>query len=350
MNERVSNIRKILDNEGVDCLLIDSPYDVLYILEINQSFNYVELNIVLLLSKDEIYLISNPLAVPFIKEFLPQRINLIEAEVSSFKKNHFRYIKEIREIIGSKKFKKIGLTSAQYIDISENCVRMRNPIQLMAAVKDENEIELLRKSSSILKNVYSKLKDKISEGIGEIELRNIIDVELHKEGIERRAFPTKVAFGKKTSNLFPVSTMQTLNKGDIVLIDFGGVYKGYIAEMARTFVYGDAEAKYTEIYDIVSTIYKKVIEFLKPGVVASAVDTLVKDYLNEVGHIQYFYQPLGESTGIIKGGITLAPGSNEILKQGMTFVIEPALYIPDWGGIKIKDTVLITENGAITLT
>jgi len=216
MNERVNNIRKILDKEDIDCLLIDSPYDILYILGINQSFNYVELNIVLLLSENEIYLISNPLIVPFIKDFLPQKIKVIEAEVSSFKKNHFRYIKEIREIINSKKFKKIGLTSAQYIDISERRIRMRNPVQLMAAIKDEKEIELLKKSSSILKNVYSKLKEKISEGIGEIELRNIIDVELHNEGVERRAFPTKVAFGKKTSNLFPVSTMQKLKKGDIV--------------------------------------------------------------------------------------------------------------------------------------
>lgn len=350
MNERIGKIREYLKKEEIGCLLVDSPFDIFYLLHINQSFNYVELNFILLITQSKIFLISNGLTLSLIKEYLPEDIEIIEAETSSFLENHFRYIKEVREVVSKEEFGKIGLTSAQYIDVSDRCVRVKNPIPTLAAVKTDEEIEFIRKSASILKNVYKKIKNNIVQGCGEIELRNIIDVELHREGSERRAFPTKVAFGKKTANIFPVSTMERLKNDDIVLIDMGGVYKGYIAEMARTSFNGKEDAKYNEIYNIVLTVYKKMKEFLKPGIMASAGYAVVREYLNEMKHIQYFYHPLGESTGLVKGGISLAPDNQEVLKSGMVFVVEPALYLPGWGGVKIKETILISEDGSEELT
>jgi Xaa-Pro aminopeptidase len=350
MNERIKKVYEYLDHENIDCLLLDSPFDILYLLHINESFNYIELNTVLLITKEKNVMISTPLTLPLLKEYLSQEIETIECSTTSFVKNRYRFVEEIKAFIDSQKIKKIGLTSVQYLDISKNCVRVDNPVPYIAAVKSDEEIGLIKKSSQILMNVFENIKDHISKGCGEIELRNSVDVELHKEGIERRAFPTKVAFGKKTSQLFPVSTMDTLGEDDMVLIDIGSVYKGYIAEMARTIFFGELTAKQREIYDIVFTGYQKMKDFLKPGIVASAVDEIVRGHFRDLGHDQFFFTPLGESTGMVKGGITLAPNNKEVIKPGMVFVVEPGLYLPDWGGIKIKETILVTEDGIEELT
>ncbi|MCK4585153.1 M24 family metallopeptidase [candidate division WOR-3 bacterium] len=350
MNEQIEKIREYINEEKIGCLLIDSPFDILYLLHINQSFNYIELNFILLLTPDKVILISNPLTLSLIKEYLPEIVEVIEAETTPFIENHFRYIKEVRDVIEKEKVERMGLASVKYIDVSDRCVRVENPIPYFAAVKTDEEIEFIRKSASILRNVYKRVKDKIVNGCGEIELRNIIDVELHQEGSERRAFPTRVAFGKKTANIFPVSTMERLRDNDIVLIDMGAVYKGYIAEMAKTLFYGETDVKQQEIYNIVLSAYKKMKEFIKPGIIASAADAVVRNYFEEMGHAQYFFHPLGESTGLVKGGISLSPNNQEVLKSGMVFVVEPALYLPDWGSVKIKETILIKEDGIEELT
>lgn len=350
MNERIEKIRKYLEEIKIRCLLVDSPFDMLYLLHINQSYNYIELNCILLITHKKIFFISTPLTLSIVKEYLPESVEIIQAETISFVDNHFRYIKEVREIMEKEKIERIGITSAQYIDASDGCVRVENPIPSLAAVKTDEEIEFIRKSAAILRNVYKKVKAQIVEGCGEIELRNIIDVELHKEGSEKRAFPTKVAFGRKTANIYPVSTMERLKKNDTILMDMGSVYKGYIAEMARTLFYGESDAQQNEIYDIVLSAYKKMKKFIKPGIIASVADGVVRDYFKEMGHSQFFFHPLGESTGLVRGGISLAPNRQEVLKSGMVFVVEPALYLPDWGGVKIKETILITDDGIEELT
>lgn len=346
MNERIEKVRAYLKEENLGCLLVDSPFDALYLLHIEQSFNYIELNLVLLITSGDIFLFATPINLSPIEGHLPGNIRLVEVDTSIFVTNRSRYLHEIRQIIEREHLESIGLTSVQYVDVSDKCVRVENPIPFIAAIKTDDEIHHIEKSASMLKTVYRNIKDEIQTGCGEIELRNRIDIELHHAGSERRAFPTKVAFGKKTSTIYPVSTMDKLQENDIVSIDMGGMYRGYIAEMARTIFHGEVDATAQAIREIVLTAYRKVLDFLKPGIVASSVDAIARDHFREMGHDQYFYHVLGESTGLVKGGISLAPGEQSVIRPGMVFVIEPALYVPGWGGVKIKETVLITEEGA----
>jgi Xaa-Pro aminopeptidase len=345
MNERIEKIRSYLREEKLGCLLVDSPFDILYLLHIEQSFNYIELNLVLLITADNLFLIATPISLSAIEEYLPEPMNVVEADTSIYVANRSRYLKEVHDIIEKEQLESIGLTSVQYVDVSDKCVRVENPIPFIAAIKSEEEIQYIQESASILKTVYQKIIPEIKTGCGEIELRNRIDVELHNAGSERRAFPTRVAFGKKTASIFPVSTMDRLKEHDIVTIDMGGMHRGYIAEMGRTVFHGEIDATAKTINEIVLTAYQKVIDFLKPGIVASSVDAIARGYFEEMGHSQYFFHVLGESTGLVKGGIALAPNDRSVIKPGMVFVIEPGLSIPGWGGVKIKETVLITEEG-----
>ncbi len=345
MNERIEKVRTYLYEEKLGCLLIDSPFDILYMLHIEQSFNYIELNLVLLITAQELFLIATPISLSAVEEHLPENIHTVEADTAHFVANRSRYLHEVYDIIEKENLESIGLTSVQYVDVSDKCVRVENPIPFIAAIKSDEEIQYIKKSASILKTVYQKIKDEIQTGCGEIELRNRIDIELHNAGSERRAFPTKVAFGKKTAAIFPVSTMDRLQENDIVTIDIGGMYRGYIAEMARTIFHGELDAQKKAINEVVLTAYRKVMDFLKPGIVASSVDAIARDYFKEMGHDQYFFHVLGESTGLVKGGISLAPAERSVIKPGMVFVIEPGLSMPGWGGVKIKETVRITEEG-----
>ncbi len=346
MNERIEKVRTYLAEEKLGCILIDSPFDILYMLHIDQSFNYIEFNLVLLVTAKKLFLITTPINLSSIEKYLPDTIDLIRADTTAFVANRSRYLQEIRTLIKQEQLDNIGLTSAQYLDASDKCVRIENPIPFIAAIKSEEEIEYIKEAASMLKTVYETIKGEIKTGCGEIELRNRVDIELHNAGSERRAFPTKVAFGEKTASLFPVSTMHRLQENDIVTIDMGSMYRGYMAELGRTFFHGELDAKAQTITEIVSVAYQKVLEFLKPGIIASSADAIARDHFREMGHDQYFFHVLGESTGLVKGGISLAPGEQNVIRPGMVFVIEPALYIPDWGGVMIKETVLITETGA----
>jgi len=350
MKEKIRKIREFIEKEKLGCLLIDSPFEILYLLNIKKSFNFVELNMLLIISPEKMFLITNPITLSFLSENLPNDIKVIETETQSYVEHHSRYIKEARQIIKTNKIVDVGLTSTMYLDAAEKCIRVINPVLSLSAIKSSEEIKLIRKSAQILRNVYKEIKKTIKTGCGEIELRNEIDVLLHSQGSEKRAFPTRVAFGKNTSNIFPVSTMKRLEDNDIISLDMGGLYKGYMADFGRTVFHGKVDAEKKEIYDIVLEAYKKMKAFIKPGIVASSADRVVRDHFAEFGHAKFFFHPLGESVGFVKGGIALAPDNNNVIKPGMTFVVEPALYLPNWGGVKIKETILITEQGMEELT
>jgi Xaa-Pro aminopeptidase len=142
-----------------------------------------------------------------------------------------------------------------------------------------------------------------------------------------------------------------LRKGDFVTLDFGAVYQGYASDVTRTVVLGKATARQKKIYDIVLTAQKKACKAARPGLACSRLDGVAREVIMKDGYGDNFGHGLGHGIGmIVHDRPTLNPRSTDILREGMVVTIEPGIYIPNWGGVRIEDDVLITASGGQVLS
>jgi Xaa-Pro aminopeptidase len=229
-------------------------------------------------------------------------------------------------------------------------VRVANLVAKMGMVKSEHEINLLKEAVRIGDETFLSLSGMLAEGVSELRLRSEIDIGLHENGAERRSFPTIVAFGENTAQPHPVPTLRGLERGDFVTVDMGAVFRGYGSDLARTGVFGKATSKQTELFNLILTAQLKAIEFMKPGRLASEVDAVAREYVVGKGYGDFFTHLLGHPCGMMKGGIFLHPSSRDVIKKNMTFTLEPAIYLPGYGGVRLEDIVVVREDECEVLT
>lgn len=151
---------------------------------------------------------------------------------------------------------------------------------------------------------------------------------------------------------YGVAADRVINTGDLITLDFGAVYKGYHSDITRTFCVGQASDKQREIYDIVLNAQLAGIEAVRPGLSGKDIDTVARNIIDQAGYGQYFGHGLGHGVGLaIHEDPRLSPSNVNILMQpGMLVTVEPGIYIPGWGGIRIEDIVLVTAVGCQVLT
>ena len=175
---------------------------------------------------------------------------------------------------------------------------------------------------------------------------------MRRAGSERPAFTTIVASGQRGSLPHGFATEKLIVAGEFVTMDFGAVYKGYHSDITRTVCIGKADAKQREIYDIVLQAQQLGVREIQTGRSGKAIDASVRRFLFDAGYARYFGHGLGHSVGLeIHEEPRLSPSSTcEALEKNMVITVEPGVYIPGWGGIRIEDTVLVTSSGGVSLT
>jgi Xaa-Pro aminopeptidase len=148
-----------------------------------------------------------------------------------------------------------------------------------------------------------------------------------------------------------VASSKRIEKGDLVTLDMGAVYDGYTADMTRTVVVGKANKRQKEVYNIVLKAQKEAISRVKPQIKACDLDKVARESIKKAGYEKYFGHGLGHGIGLlIHDNPTINPRSQQVLEPGMVITIEPGIYIPNWGGVRIEDDVLITKGGCEVLT
>ena len=335
----------------MDGILVDSPFEVLYLLNIEASYNFVEVDPVLVVSEKP-YLVADVLTLSKLKPSLPDGVETVEAETLSYLKSDYRYVKEIKPILRREKVKRLATITDLYQGAFGNVstVRIANLVAKMGMVKSEHEIDLLREAIRISDETFLSVSGMLEEGVSELRLRSELDIGLHENGAERRAFPTIAAFGDNTAQPHPVPTLRPLNRGDLVTVDMGAVFRGYGSDLTRTGVFGEPSPKQKELFNLVLTAQLKAMEFMKPGRLASEVDAVAREYVLEKGYGDFFTHLLGHPCGMMKGGIFLHPNSRDVIKKNMTFTLEPAIYLPGYGGVRLEDAVVVREDGCEVLT
>jgi len=218
-------------------------------------------------------------------------------------------------------------------------------------VKDAAEIEILRSGAEELDRAFEFVCSTVRPKMTEKELALELEIYLLKRGAEETSFRFIVASGPRAALPHGTATDKVINAGEMVTLDFGGVFEGYATDMTRTFVMEKSDQRQVEIYDIVYNAQQKALAALKPGIQASEIDAAARDYITEAGYGSYFGHGLGHGLGLeTHEQPVLSHRSKTILKPGMVFTIEPGIYLPGWGGVRIEDMVLVTDQGAETMT
>jgi Xaa-Pro aminopeptidase len=219
----------------------------------------------------------------------------------------------------------------------------------LRTVKDNNELKLIRKAVVINDAVFVKILDRIKPGVREKDLAAEIDYLITQQG--EVAFPTIVGAGRNGALPHYQPGMKRLKKGEAVVFDFGTKYQGYCSDMTRTVFAGKADKKGKEIYSIVLEAQMRAIAAMKKGEKVKDIDAKARDFITEKGYGKYFGHGLGHGVGLlVHEGPALAKTSKAILNINNVVTVEPGIYLPDWGGVRIEDLVRVTENGCEILT
>jgi len=220
-------------------------------------------------------------------------------------------------------------------------------VQSMRLCKDEEEIRLIRQSVRVNEQVFQLVYNTIEPGMSEREIALAIELTMHELGAERPAFETIVAFGENAARPHAVPSDRILRPGDLVLIDMGLVLEGYCSDMTRTFVAGRPDHCYLERLRVVRRAQQAGIKAIRAGISCREVDRAARRIMEEAGYGPAFGHGLGHGVGLaVHEGPSLSPRSRKKLRPGMVVTVEPGLYLPGWGGIRLENMVVVREEGA----
>ncbi|MDK2463798.1 MAG: Xaa-Pro peptidase family protein [Candidatus Korarchaeota archaeon] len=223
----------------------------------------------------------------------------------------------------------------------------------LRAVKSEAEVELIRRSSEIAIEAFERTVADLKEGQTEAHVANRLEFEMRELGAEGPSFPSIVAFGEHTFNAHHVPTQKRLEKGQLVLFDFGARYKGYCSDMTRTFVFGEEpRGKVRERLEAVFKAQEAGKRAAREGVPLMEPDVAARRVLEGYGDLlDYFVHSLGHGVGLdIHEYPRLIVGADGTLRAGMVVTVEPGIYIKGWGGVRFEDTVVVRREGVEVLT
>ena len=224
-------------------------------------------------------------------------------------------------------------------------------VEKLRIVKDEYEIASIKKAAAIADLALSDLLTQISVGVTELDLATELDYKMKKLGSDGVSFDTILLFAQRSALPHGKPGETQLKYGDLLLVDFGAVINGYRSDMTRTYVFGEANSRQQDMYDAVLSSQITSLNSLKAGLDCQALNNISTKILTEAGYGDYAGKGLGHGVGLALHEVPfINPNTNYKLEAGNIITIEPGVYIPQVGGVRIEDDVLITESGFEFLT
>jgi Xaa-Pro aminopeptidase len=364
LSARHNSIRQALAAQDLDVLVVTSLPNVLYLT------NFTGSAAIVLLTGDRLIFVTDFRYVTTMAEAMdtPNRcpdLELVKVEGA--------YDTTLAGLLGSMAGKRVGFEAAHLTVSRLNYLSKilgssaGNPPQLVAtegiveasrAVKDAFEIATLRDAARRLSAVARELPTEIRRGRTEREIARSIEQRLHDAGFTKPAFDTIVASGPNAALPHSKPGERRLSEGDLVVLDFGGVYDSYCVDLTRTVAVGTAGQRAREVYEAVLEAHDQAVAHVAPGRSRFAIDAAARETLTRYGLAEAFGHGTGHGLGIEvheDPRITRPRAGEEqtdasAVASGMVFTIEPGAYLPGWGGVRIEDDVLVTEGGVEVLT
>ncbi len=235
--------------------------------------------------------------------------------------------------------------------LSADLVPLKGLVEELRIVKSEAEAAVLRRGAAVMDGAFEFLLNMMKPGMTEQEVALELEYYLRRHGSTETLFRYIVASGERGSMPHGIASQKPLQSGELVTVDFTGTFDHYATDMTRTIALGKPGPRAREIYEVVRLAQQEAREKIKPGMTGKEADALAREPIKEAGFGEYFGHGLGHGLGLevheqpalsLRGETTLLPG--------MVVTIEPGIYIPGWGGVRIEDMVLITAGGVESLT
>jgi Xaa-Pro aminopeptidase len=347
--KRVNKLLDDLKKQEVDGILVSSVPNVTYLSDFTGDSS------VLIVTTSRCMLLTDGRYTEQARQECPAGIEIVKWM------NNKRFgIETYQHVVNELNIKRLGfegqiMSFSSYESLRKGLtgielVNLEGGIEKIRQIKDPAEIGYLKTACGISVRALEKTLPLIKEGVTEKELAARLDYNLRDQGADAVSFDTIVLTGARTSLLHGKPENHTIKKGDFVLFDFGALFKGYHADISRAFIVGKPDDQQKELYGIIQQAQMAGVLAVIPDVSGRRPDEMVRKHIPEK-YIPYYYPGLGHGVGLqIHEEPFIGQASEATLKQDMVLTVEPGVYIPGWGGIRIEDTVWINEGSATILT
>jgi Xaa-Pro aminopeptidase len=232
---------------------------------------------------------------------------------------------------------------------SPDLVPVPDMVDRLRLIKDESEIKAIKEAINLAESAFEKTMQWLTPGVSEQEAAWELEKNLRSAGAQSLSFPVIAAFGKNSALPHAIPCNTTLKANEPILFDWGAKLNGYCSDTTRTFVLDKPDAQFQKIFTIVHDAQQKAIESIRPGIRTKQIDDIARSHIESKGFKEFFGHGLGHGVGL---AIHESPSISPIverdmeIKKNMIFTVEPGIYLPDWGGIRLENMVVVTDNGA----
>lgn len=344
---RISRIREKITTQGLDAMLITTPENVRYLSGFTGSSGFV---------------LVTAFSAHFITDFRYKTQAAQEThglEIVILKKT---MVEEVARIAGEAGLKRVGIEARNVtLELHDrivaampdaDLVAVTNLVEELRIVKDAVELDQIRQAIHRAESALTALLPHLKPGLPEREFALMLEEEVRRSGARKIPFDTIIASGERGALPHGIASEKRLGSGEMVTIDFGAEAGGYYSDMTRTVFLGNApSAKQREIHDIVRSAQDAAIAAVKPGVPMVEIDAAARKVIVDAGYGEYFGHGTGHGVGLaVHEQPNASPQGKGEAREGMVFTIEPGIYIPDLGGVRIEEMVLVTAHGCEVLT
>jgi len=342
---RVAAARRYLDRMDLDAILVTTIHNIRYLSGFTGSDGVV------IISRDGLWFLTD-------SRYRTQA----GEQVSGFTLGEYRRkLEETAELIREQGFGKVGfeassLTVAQHTALVEDLspdglVALPGDFDALRSVKDRDELAALENIAELASQAFLDLVPEIRPGETERRLALRLEWLIREAGADAASFGFIVASGPRGGLPHASPTSRAIGYGELVTFDFGGIRNGYCSDETVTVAVGSAGPRQREIYEVVKEAHDRAIERVRPGVPCRDVDAAARDHITAKGFGEFFGHGTGHGVGLeVHEKPVISFRNEETLEEGMIVTIEPGIYVPEWGGVRIEDTVCVTRDGCRIMT
>ncbi len=340
-DKRVRRLRLAISDEKTDAILVSDLTNIRYLTGFDGSFG------LLLVTLRETVFFTD------FRYIETARKNVSADEVIKTSHDH---IEDIKRESRKRRIRRLGFESKSvshdhYLQLADKIgekklIPLKETVEKLRMIKEDEEVNQITKAVRLTEQALRHIRRFLEPGIREKDLAGELEVFFRLNGGGGPDFSPIVAFGKASSMPHYVSSSRRLKSQDMVLVDLGTSVGGYHADLTRTWLSNSMKAREREIYRIVLDAQEAAIDTVKPGVALKSVDRAAREVISKSGYGENFGHGLGHGIGLKVHELPrISPRSEGRCRRGMVFTLEPGIYIPGWGGVRIEDDVLVTENG-----
>ncbi|QEM68644.1 aminopeptidase P family protein [Geobacter sp. FeAm09] len=345
LKNRRSHLARLFEDHSLDCILFTNLHNIRYLCGFTGTEG------ALLLTRDRGWFLCD-------SRYTTQASGEVwDAEVREFTAK----LETIAALVKEHGFSRMGFEAAHttvafFKSLStalagHELVALGGELDDIRCCKDADELQRLSEVAALSSAALMAIRPLLKPGVKEAEVALELEMEMRRRGADGRAFDFIVASGVRGAMPHGIASGKALQAGELVTIDFGAVKDGYYSDETVTVAIGDLDERQRAIHEIVRTAHDMAIAAVKPGIPCKELDAVAREYIRECGYGDYFGHGLGHGVGLeIHEKPVLSPRSEAVAAEGMVFTIEPGIYIPGFGGVRIEDTVAVTAGGCRVLT